>query len=132
MVRFFLLSLALPHTPRGHLEVAFDMPLEMDDDLMDDAGRRGGRISFSDSDDDARQVEGLTPAIETIAEAPAAIGAVADAVLSARAPAAVGGAPGPAATSTKPAENSTAADASAVAVAGIVCQSQGPRCFDIP
>ena len=28
------------------------MPLEMDDDLMDDAGRRGGRISFSDSDDD--------------------------------------------------------------------------------
>ena len=72
-------------------------------------------IGLSDSDDDALQVEGLTQAIETIAEAPAAIGAVADAVLSARAPAAVGGAPGPAATSTKPAEKSTVADASVVA-----------------
>ncbi len=59
-------------------------------------------IGLGESDDDNTvQIEGLTPAIGTVADAPAAIGAVADVVLSARAPAALGGVTGPAATNTR-------------------------------
>ena len=68
----------------------------------------GSIIGFGDSDDDnTLQIEGLTPAIGTVADASAAIGAAADVALSARAPAALGGVTGPAATNTKQEEKPT-------------------------
>ena len=83
-------------------------------------------IGLSDSDDDTLQDGGLTPAVGTAAEAPAAIGAAADAVLSARAPAALGGVPGPAATSTKLEEKQTVADASAAMTTAAVAPVTPP------
>ena len=83
-------------------------------------------IGLSDSDDDTLQDGGLTPAVGTAAEAPAAIGAAADAVLSARAPAALGGVPGPAATSTKLEEKPTVADASAAMTTAAVAPVTPP------
>ena len=83
-------------------------------------------IGLSDSDDDTLQVGGLTLAVGTAAEAPAAIGAAADAVLSARAPAALGGVPGPAATSTKLEEKLTVADASAAMTTAAVAPVTPP------
>ena len=77
-------------------------------------------IGLGDSDDDnTLQIEGLTPAIGTVADASAAIGAAADVALSARAPAALGGVTGPADTNTKQEEKPTVA-ASALVARGLL------------
>ena len=77
-------------------------------------------IGLGDSDDDnTLQIEGLTPAIGTVADASAAIGAAADVALSARAPAALGGETGPADTNTKQEEKPTVA-ASALVARGLL------------